>query len=206
MRLFEQGARGVQLFFVASAVTLLMSWHQRNDGYVPFVIRRLFRIVPLFWLAIPVYLLFAGLGPGYYVPPAGWSGFDIFRQVFFVDSFMPSIGSIVPGGWTVNTEMLFYAIFPILICFVKSLRIAIVAYLLTLVIAVGLYPVFFRFLCQLFPEIPQSLVAVWATLSLPMQLPVFLAGFVAFFCCRIKILFQSRIKSRSIFFFFLLSL
>ena len=30
--LAEQGARGVQLFFVVSALTLMLSWHARDDG------------------------------------------------------------------------------------------------------------------------------------------------------------------------------
>ncbi len=48
--LVNQGARGVQLFFVASALTLMMSWHARNDGAARFYIRRIFRIAPMFWL------------------------------------------------------------------------------------------------------------------------------------------------------------
>jgi peptidoglycan/LPS O-acetylase OafA/YrhL len=43
---------GVQLFFLASAITLLFSWNARNDGLINFYVRRLFRIAPLFWLAI----------------------------------------------------------------------------------------------------------------------------------------------------------
>ncbi|MEY9132663.1 peptidoglycan/LPS O-acetylase OafA/YrhL [Bradyrhizobium diazoefficiens] len=38
----DQGARGVQLFFVASAITLCMSYHRRTDGVGAFYIRRLF--------------------------------------------------------------------------------------------------------------------------------------------------------------------
>lgn len=69
MRILEQGARGVQLFFVTSALTLLMSWQYRNDGYAPFIIRRIFRIAPLVWFATPGYLLFTGIGAGYFGPP-----------------------------------------------------------------------------------------------------------------------------------------
>jgi peptidoglycan/LPS O-acetylase OafA/YrhL len=53
-----QGARGVQLFFVISALALMISWHKRNDGAVPFYLRRFFRIAPMFWLGIA---FFAGL-------------------------------------------------------------------------------------------------------------------------------------------------
>lgn len=34
------GARGVQLFFVISAVTLMASWERRHDGAAAFYVRR----------------------------------------------------------------------------------------------------------------------------------------------------------------------
>jgi peptidoglycan/LPS O-acetylase OafA/YrhL len=46
------GARGAQLFFVMSALTLMASWSRSNDGAAPFHVRRLFRIAPMFWLAL----------------------------------------------------------------------------------------------------------------------------------------------------------
>jgi peptidoglycan/LPS O-acetylase OafA/YrhL len=48
----SMGARGVQLFFVASAMTLFMSWKVRDDGAKAFYIRRLFRIAPMFYLSM----------------------------------------------------------------------------------------------------------------------------------------------------------
>jgi exopolysaccharide production protein ExoZ len=50
-----EGARGVQLFFVASAIALLHSWHTHKDSVRRFYTRRLFRIAPMFWLAIPTF-------------------------------------------------------------------------------------------------------------------------------------------------------
>jgi acyltransferase-like protein len=51
------GARGVQLFFVVSALTLMASWHSRADGVTAFFLRRVFRIVPMYWLTILIYTL-----------------------------------------------------------------------------------------------------------------------------------------------------
>src|SRR5262245_32766165 len=42
--LATSGQYGVHLFFVVSALTLVMSWHARSDGTYRFYIRRLFRI------------------------------------------------------------------------------------------------------------------------------------------------------------------
>lgn len=181
MRLFEQGARGVQLFYVASALTLLMSWHSRKDGYVPFMIRRVFRIFPLFWLAIPGYLIFAGRGPGYFAPSSDWSGIDVIRSLFFLDAFSSSNGSLVPGGWTITTEMFFYVLFPIWIFLIKSWRVAITVQFVLWIVISKFSPMFFGVLYLAFPNIPQYLIAVWGTLSLPLQFPVFLSGFVVYF-------------------------
>ena len=82
-KIAAQGARGVQLFYVASALTLTMSWHARRDGTVPFYLRRLFRIAPMFWLAIPFFLLINGTGESYWAPD-GIHGWQIAATAMFV--------------------------------------------------------------------------------------------------------------------------
>jgi peptidoglycan/LPS O-acetylase OafA/YrhL len=65
------GRFGVQLFFFVSALTMCHMWELRRDEANPamkFYIRRFMRIAPLFWLAIPVYLLFNGTGQSYWAP------------------------------------------------------------------------------------------------------------------------------------------
>jgi hypothetical protein len=53
------GERGVQLFFIVSGYTMMLTFGERDDlaAARSFYIRRLFRIVPLFWVAIVFYLL-----------------------------------------------------------------------------------------------------------------------------------------------------
>jgi exopolysaccharide production protein ExoZ len=103
----NQGARGVQLFYVASAYTLLLSWHARKDGVLPYLVRRFFRIAPLFWLAIPLYALFSGMGTGFFAPPDNWKLWDVFRALTFMDAIYPAAFSMVPGGFTITAEILF---------------------------------------------------------------------------------------------------
>lgn len=76
-QIVDQGARGVQLFFVASALTLIMSWQTRRDGVLAFYARRFFRIAPMFWLGIVFFVWLDGFGPRYFAPN-GISGFDFF--------------------------------------------------------------------------------------------------------------------------------
>src|SRR5580658_7481349 len=64
----KQGARGVQLFFVTSALTLSMSWVARHESAADFYTRRLFRIAPMFWIAIVFFLWLNGTGTSIYAP------------------------------------------------------------------------------------------------------------------------------------------
>src|SRR5579872_2080742 len=120
--LADQGARGVQLFFVASAMTLCMSWQERNDGSVPFFIRRFFRIAPMYYLAIPLFLWVRGFGPSIYAPDG--IGFrHIAMAVTFTHGFMPdTLTSVVPGSWSIADEMMFYVMFPLLMVGFSRLR------------------------------------------------------------------------------------
>lgn len=119
--LADQGARGVQLFFVASALTLCLSWEARATGAGPFYVRRLFRIAPAFWLAIAYFVWRNGLGPNYYAPD-GMGARHVVLTALFLHGFLPdTINSLVPGGWSVADEMTFYAVFPLLMLFWKRL-------------------------------------------------------------------------------------
>ena len=116
------GVEGVQLFFVVSAMTLMMSWHARDDGAVPFWLRRLFRIAPMFWIAIVFFVMLNEMNP------AGWDigPFDVLLAFLFLHGWsFPAMNHVVPFGWTVGAEMMFYAVFPLLARFITTLSRAI---------------------------------------------------------------------------------
>jgi exopolysaccharide production protein ExoZ len=56
--LFTAGGRGVQLFFVASAISLMYAHAVHGEeGAGAFFARRLFRIIPMLWLAVVLFYL-----------------------------------------------------------------------------------------------------------------------------------------------------
>jgi peptidoglycan/LPS O-acetylase OafA/YrhL len=114
-RILSQGARGVQLFFVTSALTLSMSWVARKETAANFYTRRLFRIAPMFWVAIIFFVWLNGTGPSTYAPDG--IGFKhIAMTALLVQGFWPdTISSVVPGGWSVADEVIFYALFPLIV-------------------------------------------------------------------------------------------
>jgi peptidoglycan/LPS O-acetylase OafA/YrhL len=124
-RVVANGWFGVQLFFIASCLTLLRSWqgearrHGRND-IVGFFTRRFFRIAPAYYAAGVFYFF---LTP----PPTGFAPWPTFRTALFVDSWYPAALNalqdpwpVVPGSWSISVEFTFYALFPLYASFLTT--------------------------------------------------------------------------------------
>ena len=103
------GASGVDLFFVISGFIM---YHTNRDRFgrggapTDFFVRRLIRIVPLYWLCtLAVVLLhFGGL---YANKVITW--FSLGSSLLF----LPDPNIVLGVGWTLNYEMYFYSIFAI---------------------------------------------------------------------------------------------
>ena len=112
---YLQGWSAVWLFFAISGylVTMLMMREEKSHGRVafgPFLIKRFFRIVPSYWVAILIYWLacFTLLTDNY-------ESFTE-RLPYFL-TFMPEYAnangySIFTHSWTVGVELKFYLFFP----------------------------------------------------------------------------------------------
>lgn len=176
-----QGARGVQLFFVASALTLLMSWHRRQDGVLRFYARRLFRIAPMFWLATVFFAALAHGRPHYYAPD-GTGVAEIALTATFLHGWHPAtINSVVPGGWSIADEMGFYLVFPLLALAIRGWKTALLALAGVIVGASRLFDHMWLARGSVWPHGSDDLTSTFLHLWLPTQMPVFLVGFVLYF-------------------------
>jgi len=180
--LINQGGFGVQLFFVLSALTLLISWHGRQDpDPTPgFLVRRLFRVVPMFWAALLLYLVLDGGAPRPFAP-GGIAAWQVVLTALFLHGWHPlATNAIVPGGWSIAAEMSFYLLFPFLARGVTNAPRAAAFGLAALALA-GAAGASAWQAAGVGPHDPDAyLVKSWLLWWAPAQLPVFAVGFLVY--------------------------
>jgi peptidoglycan/LPS O-acetylase OafA/YrhL len=121
-QLLNNGAQGVQLFFMLSAFTLFNSSYRRfkSDSHPRcfFYLRRAFRILPLWWLVVLLNCFLSG--KPFWI--GGLSATFLFGFARF-DEWL----ELVPGGWSLFVEETFYLLLPVVFGAIASLRSAIIA-------------------------------------------------------------------------------
>ncbi len=184
----KYGQLGIQLFFVVSAITLSHSAarrHEEKDGTKKYFIRRFFRIAPLYYLGIIWYFLFrsapASLSLGYFHPAGGYTLINMLANFSFVHGFYPPAHNyIVPGGWSIGTEMAFYLCFPLLfLMFKKMNERGAYQFLILIVLTISCY-YFFESWYLSWAGIPME-KNKFIYYNLLNQLPVFMLGILTFF-------------------------
>jgi peptidoglycan/LPS O-acetylase OafA/YrhL len=178
------GAFGVQLFFIVSAYTLLLTFGEfvNRKNIFSFYIRRFFRIAPLFWIAGALYFLRDGFEPRYWAPD-GISIKDILLTYTFLNWLTPnSFNSVIPGSWSIGVEMLFYALFPALAFFWKRNEKYLVYFIVVsiYIIGIGAVRVLEDFMLSSAPQGQEYLVGSFFSFWLPRQILAFGYGFLLF--------------------------
>ena len=112
------GITGVSSFFVVSGfIMVCVSWYSFGEtgAGINFFRRRIIRIIPLYWIGTIVAL-------GFHKVSATHGAHDGWRELAYSLAFIPYLGSeggwspILPQGWTLNYEMMFYVIFSLGLC------------------------------------------------------------------------------------------
>jgi peptidoglycan/LPS O-acetylase OafA/YrhL len=168
------GAKGVQLFFFVSAFTLFMSFHRRygkeKHPMLNYGIRRFFRIAPMYYLAILFYVF---VFPMYPFSTIG----TIYNFTFVHGLSIEWINNIVPGGWSIGVEMLFYVLLPFLFFRIKNLDQAIKFFIGSMI-----FKAILEYLIRTVIIAPdKAQMDLFLTFYLPNQLPIFSLGIIFYF-------------------------
>lgn len=110
--------KGVHLFFILSAFSLMHSTGhvmQRPDWVRAYFVKRFFRIAPLYYAIMASMILWSLYMHGVWA----WDFETVVLNLTFSFGLVPWKG-IVRAGWSVGVEMLFYAIFPLLLLTIRS--------------------------------------------------------------------------------------
>lgn len=140
---FVIGAAGVDLFFVISGFVIVYSSEPmfgRRGAPAYFFLRRLIRVVPLYWAVTTFFIGYLIWQYGD-VAPAGQSLTSIAASYFFVPYINPA-GNTSPAlgvGWTLNYEMFFYALFAAFIWLPRMAATLCVALALCMLVLAGQY-------------------------------------------------------------------
>jgi peptidoglycan/LPS O-acetylase OafA/YrhL len=131
---------GVDVFFVISGFVMVYaseSLFAATDAPKIFLLRRLNRIVPLYWLVTTTYLAIAWLASD--LPHKGYSAGLAVASYLFIPWAGPddTLEPIVGQGWTLNYEMLFYVLFAVAIAAPRRIAVALVSTALVLAVLAG---------------------------------------------------------------------
>jgi peptidoglycan/LPS O-acetylase OafA/YrhL len=184
----SNGRFGVQLFYIVSCLTLVMSLDSRSGRearpVAAFFIRRLFRIAPMFWLAIIFYCTCMARESTVWAPH-GVSGSTIAATALFVHGWNPaSINAAVPGGWSIAVEMNFYLLVPLFFMRVTTLRQAVWCAVLGLFVSIAADRCLLHFVQ---PHVAAGNMEEFLSFRqfwLPSQIPIFALGGVLFHVLR----------------------
>lgn len=133
-------AAGVDIFFVISGFVIAHSstgLFGRPGAWRVFLARRLARIVPLYWLLSAGFLVLLAL--------AGSRLLNGADPLFLLGSFLfvPVANAdgaplpILPLGWTLNYEMMFYVVFALVIGVKRRFALPLIAAILLVIVAAG---------------------------------------------------------------------
>jgi exopolysaccharide production protein ExoZ len=132
---------GVDLFFVISGFVMVYASRDMfgsTGAIIPFLRRRLARIIPIYWVVTALYLVlsFGGLAPLNRVAP---SIAEIATSLFFIpferpDGFVQPVYSL---GWTLNYEVMFYCLFALALPLKRAVAVPVVVGILMAMVMIG---------------------------------------------------------------------
>lgn len=172
---FSFGQYGVQLFFVVSALTCVLTL--KKNKIIDWYIRRFIRIALIYYIGIiiyyPIFKLEAIIG----VKSDEFSNLkNIVANIFFIHGWVPSANNnVVPGGWSIAVEMNFYLIAPFIVLLGSKTKYGVIILNIFLILSLLLFNYIYNF-----PVVNNSFEYFWPI----NQLPVFFIVIALYYCSK----------------------
>ncbi len=135
---------GLAIFFFLSGYTLYINNNKFNNigDVINFYKKRLLRILPLYWVALLVFLILYDSSSGfrsYYLEPASYYDFSLTSFIIHFAGLQTLTGKFIGGMWFIGTIIVYYLVYPLIVYFSKNLKYMLAAIAVLLVIFVLLY-------------------------------------------------------------------
>lgn len=180
------GRYGVQIFYIISSFTIMMSLDRLKNmrgGYSVFYLRRAFRILPVWYIAIALMCLY-----NYFARGTVASIGSVITHLFTLHGLFPQyISDIIGQGWSIGIEVIFYLLVPYIVRRFRYKLDNYVKFIFWNVLCVWILNIVGAKICGfLVPNMDDTFWYLW----FPNQLPAFSVGI----CLYISIIRKQRIE------------
>ena len=180
-------SNGVDLFFVISGFIMVLTSSRASPG--DFAVRRIIRIVPLYWTLTAALLVLLLWKPELLRTTVAGTAYAVKSFLFIPYANPGQNGQLFPllvPGWSLNFEMFFYAVFTLMLFLPRSRRVIVAAAIfMTLVLCAPLFhgttfgdEIQFFGDYKLFEFLLGMILAEWYVKGLP-RLPVAVSWIIA---------------------------
>jgi peptidoglycan/LPS O-acetylase OafA/YrhL len=121
------GQFGVQFFFVISAATMYLTFNPNKtarETWWPFLLRRTTRIFPLYIVGIFIYLCAAIIEQNIFGTESNLESYtplNLIANILLLNNLIETAqNNVVPGGWSISAEFIFYLMFPFAMSSINS--------------------------------------------------------------------------------------
>lgn len=191
------GIYAVSGFFVISGISIYLSYHNciwdRKTTTV-FFVRRFLRLAPGYWVATLLVIIYNYISKDNYSPdwPVYFNNFTLLFGFFNPTKYM------VTGGWSIGVEVVFYAMFPVMVILFKNK----IGMYVVLILSLVFYLLFGFLIINVDADIPD----VWKNYINPFnQVALFVGGMlIAKYLHQIKRVLSQKISLSALTFFMLI--